>query len=74
MLDQNIEMRNELEAFWFQRDWKVCDIPDPKDPDLERYAVLAVIPTLLMLAFNKRIELGLSRHAPAIFTRDQSDE
>lgn len=74
MLDQNIEMRNELEAFWFHCDWKVCEIPDPKDPDPERYAVLAVIPTLLVLAFNKRIELGLPRHAPPIFTYDELDQ
>ena len=44
MLDQHIEIRNELEAFWFKSDWKVCDIPDPKDPDPERYAVLSCIP------------------------------
>jgi hypothetical protein len=74
MLDQNIEMRNELEAFWFQPGWPVHEIPDPKDPDSERYAVLAVIPALLVLAFNKRIELGLPRDAPAIFTLDQLDE
>jgi len=74
MLDQNIAMRNELEAFWFQPSWLVCEIPDPKDPDPERYAVLAVIPALLVLAFNRRIELGLPRDAPAIFTRDQLDE
>lgn len=74
MLDQNIQMRNELEAFWFQQGWNVTDIPDPKDTDPERYAVLAVIPALLILAFNKRIELGLPRHAPAIFTLDQLDE
>jgi hypothetical protein len=74
ILDQNIEMRNELEAFWYQPSWPVCKIPDPKDPDPERYAVLAVIPSLLVLAFNKRIELGLPRDAPAIFTGDQLDE
>jgi len=74
MLDQHIEIRNELEAFWFQSDWKVCDIPDPKDPDPERYAVLSCIPLLLCLAFNKRIELGLPRNAPPIFTHDQLDE
>jgi hypothetical protein len=74
MLDQNIEMRNELEAFWFQPGWPVHEIPDPKDPDPERYAVLAVIPALLVLAFNKRIDLGLPRDAPAIFTMDQLDE
>jgi hypothetical protein len=74
MLDQNIPMRNELEAFWFQPSWKVEDIPDPKDTDPDRYAVLAVIPALLVSAFNKRIELGLPRDGPPIFTMDQLDE
>ena len=74
VLDQHIEIRNEFETLWFKSDWKVCDIPDPCDPDPERYAVLACIPALLCLAFNKRLELGLPRHAPGIFTRDQLEE
>lgn len=74
VLDQNIEMRNEIEAFWFHNEWKVKDIPDPKDPDPERYGCLACIPALLCVSFNKRIELGLPRDAPAIFTQDQLDE
>jgi hypothetical protein len=74
MLDQNIEMRNELESFWFQPHWPVHAIPDPHDPDPERYAVLAVIPALLVSAFNKRIDLGLPRDAQPIFTMDQFDE
>lgn len=74
VLDQHIEIRNELEAFWYHADWAVCDIPDPRDPHPERYACLACIPALLRLAFNKRIELGLPRDAPPIFTRDMMDE
>jgi hypothetical protein len=74
MLDQSLEIRNEFEAFWFRSGWKVSEIPDPRDPDPERYAVVACIPALLCLAFNKRIELGLPRDAPAIFTRDQLEE
>ena len=74
VLDQSIEIRNELEAFWFHSSWKVSKIPDPKDPDPERYACLACIPALLCLAFNKRIELGLPRDAPPIFTYDQLDK
>ena len=73
MLDQSIELRNELEAFWFKSEWKVSDIPNPEDSDVERYAVLSCIPALLVLAFNKRIELGLPRNAPSIFTHDQLD-
>ncbi|KAK7419377.1 hypothetical protein QQX98_003329 [Neonectria punicea] len=54
-----------------QHAWAVRDIPDPRDPDPERYAC---IPALLCLAFNRRIELGLPRHAPPILTRDMLDE
>ena len=68
VLDQHIEVRNEIEAFWYHADWAVRDLPDPRDPHPERYACLACIPALLCLAFNKRIELGLPRDAPAIFT------
>lgn len=74
VLDQHIEIRNEIEAFWWQQDWAVRDIPDPQDTDPERLACLACIPKLMCLAFNKRIELGLPRSAPPIFTYDQLDE
>ncbi|OTB04341.1 hypothetical protein M426DRAFT_22962 [Hypoxylon sp. CI-4A] len=74
VLDQHIEIRNEIETFWYHATWAVCDIPDPKDPDPERYACLACIPALLCLAFNKRIGLGLPRNAPPIFTRDMLNE
>lgn len=74
VLDQHIQLRNEIEFFWYHTDWAVRDIPDPKDDDPERYACLACIPKLLCLAFNKRIELGLPRNAPPIFTRDQLEE
>ncbi|EON96700.1 hypothetical protein UCRPA7_7800 [Phaeoacremonium minimum UCRPA7] len=74
MLDQHLEIRNELETFWYHNKWAVRDIPDPKDPDPERYAVLACVPKILCLSFNRRIELGLPRHAPSIFTADMMDE
>lgn len=73
VLDQHIEIRNEIEAFWWQQDWAVRAIPDPQDPHPERLACLACIPKLMCLAFNKRIELGLPRTAPPIFTFDQLD-
>lgn len=74
VLDQHIEIRNEIEAFWYHAGWAVRDIPDPRDPDPERYAVLSCIPPLLCLAFNKRIGLGLPRDAPPIFTRSMLEE
>ncbi|RMD39361.1 hypothetical protein DV735_g5758, partial [Chaetothyriales sp. CBS 134920] len=74
LLDQHIEIRNEIEAFWYHADWAVRDIPDPCDSHPERYACLACIPALLCEAFNKRIGLGLPRHAPPIFTFDMLEE
>ncbi|RSL42001.1 hypothetical protein BHE90_013780 [Fusarium euwallaceae] len=74
ILDQHLEIRNEIEAFWYHKDWAVVDIPDPCDPDPERYTCLACIPALLCLAFNRRIEMGLPREAPPIFNHDMLDE
>ena len=73
ILDQHLEIRNELEAFWYRHTWAVGDMPDPRDPDPERYACVSCIPALMCLAFNRRIELGLPRDAPPIFTRDMLD-
>lgn len=74
VLDQHIAIRNEFEAFWFQSSWALCKIPDPRDPNPERYACLAGIVRLLCLAFNKRIDLGLPRDAPSIFTQSMLKE
>lgn len=67
-------MRNEIEYFWNRHHWAVSEIPDPQDPDPERYAVLACIPYLLLRAFNANINLGLPRDAPAIFTLEEERE
>ncbi|KAI1944029.1 hypothetical protein LOZ66_000617 [Ophidiomyces ophidiicola] len=56
----------EIEFFFNRSDWRVSDIPDPADPDPERYALLAVMPTCMVRAFNRLIERGLPRNAPAI--------
>lgn len=76
MLNQSIQFRNEIEAFWWHPDWPVRDIHDPRteDDNPERLACLACIPKLLCLAFNKRIEMGLPRGAPPIFTQDMLEE
>ncbi|KFY02089.1 hypothetical protein V490_00655 [Pseudogymnoascus sp. VKM F-3557] len=74
LLDQNIGIRNEIEYFWNQDKWAVCDIEDPKDDNPIRYAVLSCIPHLLVAAFNANVELGLPRNAPPIMTNDQIDE
>ena len=74
MLDQNINMRNELESFWYHNSWAIKEIPDRRDLDPERYAVLACITALLVPSFNYRINLGLPRDAPPIITGDLYDE
>lgn len=67
-------MRNEIEYFWRRREWSVCDVPDPKDSEPERYAVVAAVPFMLVAAFNNLINRGLPRDAPGIMTSDELDE
>jgi hypothetical protein len=74
VLDNNISLRNEVESFFNYPDWAVSAIPDPKDPDPARYAILSVIPSLLVVAFNRLIERGLPRGSPAILSDEELDE
>ncbi|EEQ32223.1 conserved hypothetical protein [Microsporum canis CBS 113480] len=74
VLNRTTGLRNELERFWFNR-WPVSSIPDPEDhSEPARYAVLACIPALMVLAFNRRIELGIPRRADAIMTMEEIEE
>ncbi|KAI9848759.1 MAG: hypothetical protein M1837_006846 [Sclerophora amabilis] len=73
VLDRHIGLRNEIEYFWNQHTWAVSEIPDPADDDPARYAMLACIPHLLVIAFNNNIELGLPRDAPAIMTHAEME-
>ncbi|PQE25290.1 hypothetical protein CJF32_00008581 [Rutstroemia sp. NJR-2017a WRK4] len=41
--------------------WLLSQIPDPKEPDLVRYAILASLVEALVDAFNWKLELGLRR-------------
>jgi hypothetical protein len=59
-------LRTEIEYFFDQPSWAVSAIPDPADPDPERYAILSVLPCYLVTAFNRLIERGLPRGSPAI--------
>jgi hypothetical protein len=58
-----VQFRNEIEYFWNQKSWAVQAIPDPKDPDPVRYAILAVLTDQMVRAFNHLIERGLPRDA-----------
>ncbi|THV01285.1 hypothetical protein K435DRAFT_963622 [Dendrothele bispora CBS 962.96] len=67
VLHRNIDFRNELEYFCTSHpDWSISSLPDPADPDPVRYAILAVLTRLMCDSFNRRVEMGLPRDAPAI--------
>lgn len=74
VMDEVFTMRNEIEYFWHQHAWKVCDIPDPADPEPERAAFVAAIPFILVTAFNNLINRGLPRDLPSIFTTEELDQ
>lgn len=73
VVDDVIWYRNELEYFWDQHWWAVCDIPDPKDENLSRYAFLACIPRLLIQSFNRKIKMGQTRDMPAIISPEEAE-
>lgn len=75
IINRTTGIRNELEGFWFNR-WPVESIPDPQGhSEPARYAVFACIPALMVvLAYNKRIELGIPRKADAIMALEEMDE
>ncbi|KAK2739952.1 hypothetical protein FQN57_006271 [Myotisia sp. PD_48] len=56
-----ILMGYESEYFYFRQRWRLSQIPDPKDKDSERYAILASMVEALVAAFNWRLEIGLLR-------------
>lgn len=66
-------LRTEIEFFFNQPTWAVSAIPDPQDPDPERYAILAVLPIYLVTAFNRLIEKGLPRGSPAIIAGPKAE-
>ncbi|THH20982.1 hypothetical protein EW146_g478 [Bondarzewia mesenterica] len=56
-----LQVGYETQYFWDQVSWKVEDIPDPRDPDPVRYAVLAGFAETMAICFNERNDLGLLR-------------
>lgn len=69
VLHDNTNLRNELEYFCCSHpSWSLSSLPEPADPsgDPVRYIVLAALTQLMCDSFNRRIELGLPRDAPAI--------
>ena len=62
----------ETEYFFDQgrQSWRLHRIPDPKDPDPIRYAILACIVEALLDAFNFRLSKGFRRNGKHIPPRN----
>lgn len=65
----------ETEYFWYQsrKRWALHLIPDPADPELVRYAVLACLVEELVCAFNWRLSLGMRRNGEHQYRERNSD-
>jgi hypothetical protein len=51
----------EAEYFFYRSSWTLSTIPDPKDTDPARYAILACLVDALAQSYNFRIGLGILR-------------
>ncbi|OWY44447.1 hypothetical protein AALT_g6169 [Alternaria alternata] len=51
-------LRNEVQDFFDHKHWHVQSIPDPRDHDPERYAILAAITEYLAHGINRRIMIS----------------
>lgn len=66
VIENTICQHDGIVRFFNNHTWPVSAIPDPKYSEPQRYAILAVLPYHLILAFNWLIERNLSRDSPAI--------
>ena len=66
-------MGYETEYFFFRANWKLRDIPDPKDGDPIRYAMIASLVEELHEAVNWRLSLGLRRNKEHVYREDDTD-
>jgi hypothetical protein len=74
-LDIYIEgLRSEIEHFFNNSLWTVSDIPDPKDSDLARYAIVAVLSRYLVLTINDFLAKGLPRGTRSIITSEETEK
>ncbi|PLB54913.1 hypothetical protein P170DRAFT_470348 [Aspergillus steynii IBT 23096] len=73
LADRYVLMGWETEYFFFRRDWKLKDIPDPNDPDPLRYAIIASIVEELHEAVNWRLSLGLRRNKEHVYREEDGD-
>ncbi|KAJ5915762.1 hypothetical protein N7454_010903 [Penicillium verhagenii] len=63
----------EIQYFFKRPHWKLQSIPDPKDPDPLRYAIVASIVEELYDAVNWRLSLGLRRNGKHIYREEDGD-
>ncbi|TGO25168.1 hypothetical protein BPAE_0086g00330 [Botrytis paeoniae] len=75
MMGDCVPLDSETEYFWYQstEKWSLSSIPDPKDTDPVRYAVIACIVEELVRAFNWRLALGMRRNGKHIRRKNESD-
>lgn len=64
---------NETEYFFFREDWNLRDVPDPRDEDPIRYAMIASLMEELHDAVNWRLSLGLRRDKKHVYRNDDTD-
>jgi hypothetical protein len=64
MTREFVLLRLECEYMWqrHSKKWALRSVPDPRDPDPLRYAMLASIVEELVKAFNWRLQHGMRRN------------
>lgn len=71
-----IHLVQEVMYFFYRNGprWSIRNIPDPKDPNPIRYAILAALVETMAEAFNWRIHLGLLRDGQHVGIRPLPSE
>ncbi|KAJ5366025.1 hypothetical protein N7517_008911 [Penicillium concentricum] len=72
-LADRYELMGYETEYFFRPDWKLGDIPDPKDEDPLRYPMIASIMEELHEAVNWRLSLGLRRNQEHVFREEDGD-
>lgn len=67
-------LRSEVEHFFNNPLWTVSDIPDPKDFDTARYAIVAVLSRYLALVINDLLTEGLPRGTRSIIASEEVEK
>ncbi|KAJ5707744.1 hypothetical protein N7488_007545 [Penicillium malachiteum] len=73
LADRYALIGKETEYFFFRPGWRLRDIPDPKDTDPIRCAVIACIVEELQESLNWKLSLGLRRNRQHILRERDED-